>query len=290
MAERAWRPNGFAHSVRVMTPAVFEMPTADLSYPQRAGDVPRGVLRAGSYRVSFARSRRELEEAQRLRFQVFNVERGEGLEASFATGRDEDAFDAYCHHVMVLHDLDGVVGTYRIMSASLMQLAGRFYAQGEYDLGAEAEALFEDGIEIGRACVHQAHRNGRVILLLFRGLARYLATNGKRYMFGCCSLPTLDEAAAWATHRWFGEAGHLHESHRFATLPEMACGERDAPGKVLALPALFASYLCQGAKVCSEPAVDRAFKVVDFFVVFDVDDLSPRRRRAFYVDDRWIEP
>jgi putative hemolysin len=262
----------------------------DASYPRRPGDLPRGALRAGSYRVTFARSRRELEEVQRLRFQVFNVERGEGLAASFATGRDEDRFDAYCHHVMVVHDADGVVGTYRIMSRALMRLAGHFYAQGEYDLGSEAEGLFEQGIEIGRACVHRAHRNGRVILLLFRGLARYLSTHDKRYMFGCCSLPTLDEAAAWGTYRSFRAAGHLHESHRFLPLPDFVCSQREAPAVPVQLPALFASYLAQGAKVCSEPAVDRAFKVIDFFVAFDAGDLSPARRRAFYVDDHWKEP
>ena len=218
---------------------------------------------------------------QRLRFEVFNLERGEGLEASFETGLDQDGFDAGCHHLMVIHRREGVVGTYRLMTHSLARLHGGFYSQSEFHFSDRLEALTTNGVEIGRACVHQRHRNGRVILLLFRGLALYLAANHKRYLFGCCSIPTLDEAAAWSLYRQFQKAGQVHPSLAVPVRPELASGVCDTsnPAK---LPALFATYLSLGAQVCSEPAVDRAFKVIDFFVVLDRRRLSPQHRAFFF--------
>ena len=47
------------------------------------------------------------------------------------------------------------------------------------------------------------------------------------------------------------------------------------------VPRLFDSYLAVGAKVCSPPAIDRQFKTIDFFVVFDFQELDAKTRRLF---------
>ncbi|MCX7669370.1 MAG: hypothetical protein N2439_04795, partial [Anaerolineae bacterium] len=49
---------------------------------------------SGRYLLTEAEGPAELAEAQKLRFKVFNVELAKGLVSSFATGRDEDEFDA----------------------------------------------------------------------------------------------------------------------------------------------------------------------------------------------------
>jgi putative hemolysin len=48
------------------------------------------------------------------------------------------------------------------------------------------------------------------------------------------------------------------------------------------VPKLFRSYLRFGAKVCGPPALDRAFKTTDFFVVFDVAEMDAKTRRLFF--------
>ena len=59
------------------------------------------------------------EAACRLRFKVFNIELGEGLERSYETGIDTDHFDVFCEHLLVEDKTDGrVVGTYRMQSGS----------------------------------------------------------------------------------------------------------------------------------------------------------------------------
>jgi putative hemolysin len=67
------------------------------------------------YATRLARSMDDIRAAQSLRFQVFNLELNEGLEQSYATGLDEDPFDAVCDHLIVEHlPSANIVGTYRL--------------------------------------------------------------------------------------------------------------------------------------------------------------------------------
>jgi putative hemolysin len=52
--------------------------------------------------------------------------------------------------------------------------------------------------------------------------------------------------------------------------------------RTVEIPPLFKVYLDMGAKVCSEPAIDREFGVVDFLIVLDVERLSDRTRRRMF--------
>ncbi|MFW6050265.1 MAG: GNAT family N-acetyltransferase [Myxococcota bacterium] len=252
--------------------------------------VPPGALAAGRYVLRFAASDRDLREVQRLRFEVFNLELNEGLDSAFDSGRDEDELDASCHHLMVEDRISRtVVGTYRMMTGAMARSRGGFYAEGEFDLDELPEHVMEGGVEVGRACVHPAHRNGRVILLLWRGIARYLEHNRKRYLFGCCSLPTLDESVARRVLSELAARGCMHPTVRLRPLPALRCG--DAPGAPTApaatLPTLMQGYLRLGAQVASDPAVDRTFKVIDFFVLLDLASVDARVRRTFFAAHGW---
>ena len=48
------------------------------------------------------------------------------------------------------------------------------------------------------------------------------------------------------------------------------------------LPPLFKVYLDMGARVCSEPAIDREFGVIDFLIVLDVETLDERTRKRMF--------
>ena len=65
-----------------------------------------------AYKVRIAESDADVADAQRLRYAVFNVELGEGLSESEATGRDADPFDAVCDHLLIEHVVSGaIIGT-----------------------------------------------------------------------------------------------------------------------------------------------------------------------------------
>jgi putative hemolysin len=209
---------------------------------------------------------------------VFNLELSEGLADSYRTGLDLDAFDARCHHLMVIDHASGaVVGTYRLTTA---ELAAReeLYTSTEFDLSSLPEHVLRHGAEVGRACVAEAHRNGRVLQLLWRGIARYLDWNDKRFVFGCCSVPTLDAQQIAGISQQLFRDGVLHPRFHAAVRHDFALrvAESYAVLDVATLPPLFTSYLKLGAKVCGGPALDPEFGVTDYLVVLDLRDVQPR--------------
>jgi putative hemolysin len=48
------------------------------------------------------------------------------------------------------------------------------------------------------------------------------------------------------------------------------------------IPALFQAYLTLGARVLGPPAVDRAFKTIDWLALLDTRELDPITHRTFF--------
>lgn len=256
-------------------------------YPIAVELVPDLVLDEGPYRLRFARRRSELDAVLRLRFEVFNVELGEGLDESWKTGLDRDPFDAVCHHLLVTdRRSEEIVGTYRAQVATMARENLGWYSSLEFTLDALPENLVERSVEVGRACVAVEHRNKQVLFLLWRGLAAYMEANDLRYLFGCCSLTSQDPAEGKAMWEHLEAQGHLHPSLRIDPRPDLACW--DDPDEITArpgpveVPKLFRTYLRHGAKVLGPPAIDREFKTIDFLILLDVETFDERRRRTFF--------
>lgn len=258
------------------------------SFPAAPWAVPTSTISAGRYLLRFARTEEELDRILRLRYEVFNLELHEGLDAAHAEGRDEDEFDRHFHHLLIEErESRQIVGTYRMQTPE-MAAAGGYYCASLFQLMALPEQLRKRAVEIGRACVARQHRNGRVLHLLWQGLATYLAWNRKTVLFGCCSLTSQDVTLGLTTHRQLDQMGAVHPSLTVAPRDEVACAssaclpatERQAaPTKV---PALFQAYLTMGAKVLGPPAIDREFKTIDWLVLLDVEELDRFTYRAFF--------
>jgi len=174
-------------------PGLLEEHPELASYPSQPSAIPPGEIVEGSYAVRYARDPRELDELLRLRFRVFNLELAEGLEASYRTGRDLDRFDAQCHHLIVLHRPSGrIIGTYRIQTTQMAEAAGGFYTATEFDLSRLPREILDSAVEVGRACIEREHRLKPVLFLLWKGLARYMEHNRRRFLLGPCSLTSQD--------------------------------------------------------------------------------------------------
>jgi putative hemolysin len=92
------------------------------------------IGKRSSYAVRFATSASEIETALRLRYEVFNLELREGLESSHATGQDEDPFDAFCDHLIVIDETTGaVVGTYRMQTGEMARRHLGYYSEQEFE-------------------------------------------------------------------------------------------------------------------------------------------------------------
>ena len=258
------------------------------SFPAAPWAVPTSTTSAGRYLLHFARTEEELDRILRLRYEVFNLELHEGLDSAHAEQRDEDEFDRHFHHLMIEERESGqLVGTYRMQTPEMAATTG-YYCAGLFQLNGLPEDLRKRAVEIGRACVARQHRNGRVLHLLWRGLANYLAWNRKTVLFGCCSLTSQDQALGLTTHRQLEQMGAVHPRLVVEPRPEASCatsdclpatGRHTAPPKI---PALFQAYLTMGAKALGPPAIDREFKTIDWLVMLDVEELDRFTYRAFF--------
>jgi putative hemolysin len=255
-----------AHSVATLLDRARQSP--------RAGLVPDLDETHGRYRLRFAHGAADLDGVFRLRFEVFNLELGEGLAGSASTRRDVDPFDAQCHHLLVEHD-GRTVGTYRLQVRD-MALAGRgFYSDGEFHLPDLPPSVLAGGVELGRACVAREHRQRAVLYLLWRGLAAYLLWHGKRCFFGCSSLTSRDPAVGVAAWQQLQAAGHAHPELRVSPRPGFRCEGPPHPARI-ELPSLFRTYLGHGARVLGPPAIDREFGTIDFLTLLDVRSMDER--------------
>ncbi len=263
------------------------MTSEPVVYPPSPELLPSGEIHEGRYEVRFARNAAELDELLRLRFEIFNIELGEGLESSVETGRDEDEFDAVCHHLIVLERAtQRIIGTYRLQTSAMAERHIGFYSDAEFALDKFPRKVLADSVELGRACIALDHRNTQVLFLLWKGLARYMASTSQRYLFGCCSLTSQDPEEGWAVMRLLEERGQLHSEVSTVPRSEFECtrlaGAAPWPRSAVKIPKLFRIYLRHGALVCGPPAIDRRFKTIDFLVIFDVATMDVRRFRTFF--------
>ena len=262
------------------------VPLASDPYPRFGWRIPPDNIQVGDYDMRFARSSADVEAIGRLRFDVFNVEMNEGLDASYETGIDQDPFDTICHHLVISHKKTGVVGTYRLQTADMAHDSSLgFYSASEYDLSSLPAHVIEQGVELGRACIAKDHRSLKVLYLLWRGIGVYLTHNQCRYLFGCSSLTSQNPAEGQAVYTKLTKRGHVHPSIAVQPLPDFLCHvtatDETAPKPRARIPRLMRVYLSLGAKVCSPPAIDRQFKTIDYFTLFDTDALTEQAQSYF---------
>lgn len=253
-----------------------------LGYAPLTRLVPDIEIEDSRYVVRLAKTVAEIESALKLRFEVFNLELGEGLESSFRTGRDRDEFDDTCDHLIVTEKTTNkTIGTYRLRTLEMARTASGFYSAGEFHLNCLPLEVLTHGLELGRACIARAHRDRHVLFLLWKALARYVAVHHKRFLFGCCSLTSQDPNEGNQLLKQLSAAGHMHPSFWAPAKPGYECLPNDSSAVEVKIPKLFRTYLSIGAQVCGPPAIDRQFKTIDFLVMFDIRQMSARTRKLF---------
>ena len=236
-----------------------------------------------------------MRRAQQLRFEVFNLELGEGLAESYATGLDIDPFDEFCDHLIVEElATSEIVGTYRLQTGQLAAANLGYYSEREFDF-APYEPFRCEMIELGRACVHVDHRNFNLLHLLWRGIARYAVERNARMLIGCSSISSQDPTDGIAAyeklqpylvaqelrtypHSQFRVAAVGRDARRFT----VSANEELPPSATAgASSRLLRAYLAIGARICGPPAMDRKFGTIDFLTLLDLHALPAIVRAHF---------
>jgi putative hemolysin len=274
-----------------------------LPSPAQAPPKPRIHAEVGRYRLRLAETAEDREAACRLRFKVFNIELGEGLQSSYRTGIDTDRFDLCCEHLLVEDKSEDnpakrIVGTYRMQTGETAARNLGYYSEQEFSF-ASYEPLRAGILELGRASIDREHRTPEVLTLLWRGIAQYATDMGLRYLVGCSSMNSQDPDEGWQMYR---QLEHYRVSPEFETAPTAAYAcpieqegahaqpspsEKSIPNSQATPPAqckvpkLLKTYLAIGARIAGPPAWDREFGTIDFLTLLDLKTVSPSACHRF---------
>lgn len=222
-----------------------------------------------------------VEQAQRLRYEVFSAEYDSDLGTS-VPGLDADPFDPWCDHLMVTDTLTGeLVATTRILRQDQTSHTGGFYSGNEFDL---SRLLSRPGrlAELGRTCVHPDYRNGATIGLLWSTLAGWLTEHRIDRVIGCASISMSDGGLrAWRIARHLQDRYLSSDDDRVWPRRDLPHLTHTASERPVDIPALIRAYMRLGARVCGEPCWDPEFRCADVLVLLEVSELSARYSRHF---------
>jgi L-ornithine Nalpha-acyltransferase len=244
------------------------------------------------FEVKIATEPSEIEQAQRLRFEVFNLELNKGLRSSYERGLDRDEFDRYCDHLIVRDLKSGdIVGTYRLLRGAQARQSIGFYSEKEFDL-SRIKNLDGELMELGRSCARRDFRDRSLVPLMWEAIAEQVRKYKVRYLFGCGSLYTTDADEVSAVYSFLKNRHYAPEDCRVRPVDHCSFKELkedwplvDEQGLFQKLPSLIKGYLRIGALVCGPPALDDEFGTADFFLLLDFGSLKEEYLKRLGLSD-----
>jgi L-ornithine Nalpha-acyltransferase len=238
----------------------------------------------GRYRARMGKDARDVEAAQRLRYRAFIAARG-GV--GRADGRDVDAFDEICHHVMVEDTRSGALAaTFRLLPLQSGAEIGRSYSAQYYELEALG-AYPSPMVEMGRFCVEPGLVDPEILRAAWGAMTAFVDREGVGMLFGCSSFHGTESMAYadafamlrdrhLAPKRWLPRV-KAPDVFRFAR------ALKRAPDRVKALrtmPPMLRSYLTMGGWVSDHAVVDRDLNTLHVFTGLEISAIPPARARA----------
>lgn len=238
--------------------------------------------------ITITRDKTEVAAAQRLRFDVFNLELKKDVSFPYQQGLDADDYDPLCEHLIVRDSKSGrVVGTYRLLPGSEARMDAVFYSERHFNL-ENIKKLEGELLEMGRSCVHKDYRNRAVIDVMWQAIADYMRSHDVRYVFGCPRLHTTDHREVSEFFALLRNRFYAPEEFWVRPLPDKSFANfsekievEDPQTLFLRLPSLIKGYLRVGALLCGPPALDPNSGIAYFFLLLDVKKMSSSYRRRF---------
>lgn len=246
------------------------------------------------FSLRLARDLRDLQAAQRLRYEVFVEELGgTGPLVDHENRFEADEFDPFFDHLLLIDarrdtpEFPGVVGVYRLLTSEKSAEMGRYYSESEYDL-TPLRSSGRRMVELGRSCVHPEYRGGSAMLQLWNGLAEYVLERDIEVMFGVASFHGTDPQAFRQSLSWLHHHHLAPDDLRVTALPPGQLDMNLLPAEALdrrtalsEMPPLIKAYLRLGGFVGEGAFIDRDFNTIDICLIIDTARMS-ERHRSFY--------
>lgn len=248
-------------------------------------------IEAGNLTARVTREPHLIEQAQKLRYQIFFGEMG-GISADMqvqAEQRDFDDYDTICDHLIVQDEDKGgeVVATYRLLRREPMQQIGHFYTEKEFDVSG-IKAMEGEVMELGRSCVHADYRSRAAMQLLFGGIGAYVMHYDIKLLFGCASLNGIDPemnkmGLSFLHHAHMTPAPLTPKSKSDYIFKPLPVEEVDYKAALKQLPALVKGYLRMNGSFGQGVYIDIECHCVDVAVVVQTKFLKENYGKRYGV-------
>jgi putative hemolysin len=232
----------------------------------------------GRYAVRFSTDQKDILAVQRLRFRCF-VDPGGG-------GRDEDAFDAVCRHMLVEEAGTGALAACcRLMPFPDAGQIGKSYSAQFYDLSL-LSGLDLPMAEVGRFCVAPERRDGEVLRVAWAALTGFVDDEKIAMLFGCSSFSGTDPTRYLDTFELLREKylaplrwRPQKKAPEVVALAAPQCPPADLRNALRTMPPLLRSYLAMGGRVSDHAVIDRQLRTMHVFTGLETGGVPPTRAR-----------
>ncbi|HBG98626.1 MAG TPA: ornithine-acyl-ACP acyltransferase [Rhodobacteraceae bacterium] len=240
----------------------------------------------GRYRARIAETAKDVAAAQALRFRCFIDGRGAALRGR-EDGRDADAHDALCQHVLIEEARSGaLVCCFRMLPLEDGHAIDQSYAAQYYELSRLA-AFDGRMVEMGRFCIDPGWRDPDILRVAWAAMTRYVDTHGVEMLFGCSSFSGTDAEAYLdafallkdrhlAPKRWLPRV-KAPRVFRFAR--QLRLRKPDLRAAMQGMPPLLRSYLAMGGWVSDHAVVDRDLNTMHVFTGLEIRAMPVARKR-----------
>lgn len=241
------------------------------------------ALSKGRYQARFATTEADIICAQQLRHKAFIEARGMTRD----DGRDVDAFDPLCEHVLVEEKKSKeLVCCFRLLPIAEGREIGRSYSAQFYELSA-LEGFEGKMVEMGRFCMHPDWQDPDILRVAWGAMTGFVDREQVELLFGCSSFMGVEaegfmDAFALlnerhlAPRRWWPRV-KAPEVFRFAR--KLRKRKPDLRRAMLAMPPLLRSYLVMGGWVSDHAVVDRDLGTMHVFTGLEIGRIPPARKR-----------
>ncbi len=246
-------------------------------------------LKSGALEVRLARTEEEIKEAQLLRFKVFYEECGaQPDEQAALEKRDVSPIDDFCDVLLVIdHDINKIVGTYRFMLRDAAEQYGNYYTAAEFDI-RKIIAYPGQIMELGRSCVDKAYRNKPTMQLLWRGIGAYIRKNNVSLCFGCASFIGTDISKYKQALAYLYHFHRAPEELRAKVLPKyyvdmnlIPKDQVDQKKAMRELPPLIKGYLRLGGYIGEGAYIDKSFNSIDVCIIVKRETVTERYSQRY---------
>lgn len=219
--------------------------------------------------------------------QVFSLRYKEMIceydDSKTGNGLDCDEYDKYCDHAVVIDTTtDEVIGTYRfILENHIKNLNGKFLLEKEFNIDVLKDRKL---MEVGRAVVSKKHRDGSVILLLWKEAIRYALEKKVDIMLGTASFHGIDGSKYSDCMRYITN-NYMSNEKCYAINDVYKINDNNEEidmGKVRSeMPPLIKGYIRIGSSFGRDAFIDRDFCSTDMLVITKIKDIKPQYLNKF---------